>query len=128
MSQDYHKENRTGNSLTTILAATTFSKTEARAFLSFFLFTGDEVFTPAAVLSYGELARLTLAELVASGCNFLLLDEPVNHLDISSRQQLEAAILSFPGSVLFIVHDRAFIERIATEVWEVRERRVIKVM
>lgn len=128
MSQEYHTANRTGNALTTILAAAPFSETEARAFLSFFLFTGDDVFTAVSTLSYGERARLTLAELVASGCNFLLLDEPVNHLDISSRQQLEQALLSFPGSVLFVVHDRAFIERVATEIWEIRERRVIKVM
>jgi ATPase subunit of ABC transporter with duplicated ATPase domains len=72
-------------------------------------------------LSYGERARLLLARLVVSGANCLLLDEPVNHLDIPSRQQFETALEAFPGAVLVSVHDRAFIERYATSLWRIRD-------
>lgn len=93
------------------------NETEARSFLAYFLFTGDEPLKPNALLSYGQRARLMLALLVANGCNCLLLDEPVNHLDIPSRTQFEQALASFKGAVLAVVHDRYFIERFADEVW-----------
>jgi ATP-binding cassette subfamily F protein 3 len=95
-------------------------QTEIRNFLHFFLFAGDEVFVKISSLSFGERARLMLALLVAQGCNFLLLDEPVNHLDIPSRERFEQALMQFPGTLLAVVHDRMFIQRIATEVWELR--------
>lgn len=63
-----------------------FTDTEARSFLHYFLFAGEDMFVPVSSLSYGERARLALAKLVASSCNLLLLDEPINHLDISSRE------------------------------------------
>ena len=88
------------------------------------LFTGDEVFVKVGNLSFGERARLMLALLVAQGCNLLLLDEPINHLDIPSRERFEEALLQFPGTVLAVVHDRAFIRRVATAVWELREGRI----
>jgi hypothetical protein len=72
-----------------------FSETETRAFLHQFLFAGDDVFVSAGQLSFGERARLALAGLVARGCNFLLLDEPLNHLDIPSRTRFEQALESF---------------------------------
>ena len=96
------------------------SETELRAFLSLFLFKGDDVFVPVGRLSYGERSRLTLACLVAEGCNFLLLDEPINHLDIPSRAQFEQALGAFDGTVLAVVHDRYFISGFATRIWEVR--------
>ena len=70
-------------------------------------------------LSYGERARLSLARLVALRCNFLLLDEPVNHLDIPSRTRFEQALAAFDGTVMAVVHDRYFIEGFASEVWRV---------
>jgi len=94
-------------------------ETETRAFLSLYLFKGDDVFTPAGKLSYGERARLTLATLVAQGCNLLLLDEPINHLDIPSRSRFEQALTNFKGSTLAVVHDRYFIDGFAREIWEV---------
>lgn len=100
------------------------SQTEVRSFLHFFLFAGDAAFVPVGQLSYGERARLMLALLVAEGCNFLLLDEPVNHLDIPSRERFEEALAQFPGTILAVVHDRAFIRRVATQVWEMRQGRV----
>jgi ATP-binding cassette, subfamily F, member 3 len=75
---------------------------------------------PTENLSYGERARLMLARLVVSGANCLLLDEPINHLDIPSRQQFETALDAFPGTVLVSVHDRAFIERFASSIWRLK--------
>jgi len=95
-------------------------ETEARSFLHYFLFTGDEVFIPIGRLSYGERARLALARLVARGCNLLLLDEPINHLDIPSRASFEQAMTAFEGTVLAAVHDRYFIRRFATRLWAIR--------
>ena len=80
-------------------AVVPMSETEARSFLHFFLFTGDQPLTPNRSLSYGERARLMLALLVAQGCNFLILDEPINHLDIPSRTQFEKALTNFEGTV-----------------------------
>jgi ATP-binding cassette subfamily F protein 3 len=103
----------------TIRAVAAMDQTETRSFLHYFLFAGDEVFHPVGSLSFGERARLALARLVAGGCNFLLLDEPINHLDIPSRSQFERALAAFEGTVLAIVHDRYFIERFATGLWRI---------
>ncbi len=97
------------------------NQTEARRFLAYYLFTDDEPLKPIALLSYGQRARLMLAMLVAEECNLLLLDEPVNHLDIPSRTQFEQALRSFPGAVIAVVHDRYFIERFADTVWWVED-------
>ena len=102
-----------------IRAVAAMSQTEARSFLHYFLFSGDEVFVPVTSLSFGERARLILARLVAQGCNFLLLDEPINHLDIPSRSRFEQAMTAFQGTVLAIVHDRYFIEGFATGLWAI---------
>jgi len=107
------------DALATICRVGAFAETEARSFLSLFLFKGDDVFTKAGNMSYGERSRLMLACLVASGCNFLLLDEPINHLDIPSRASFEQALASFHGTILAVVHDRYFIESFANEIWEV---------
>jgi ATP-binding cassette subfamily F protein 3 len=96
------------------------SETEARTYLSYYLLTGDEPLKPVSLLSYGQRARLMLAVLAANGCNLLLLDEPINHLDIPSRAQFEAALSGFAGAILAVVHDRYFIERFAEEVWWVQ--------
>ena len=72
-------------------------------------------------LSYGERARLLLARLVVLKCNCLVLDEPVNHLDIPSRERFEAALDAFPGTILVAVHDRTFIDRFATGIWSLEQ-------
>jgi ATP-binding cassette subfamily F protein 3 len=100
-----------------IRAVASMSQTETRTFLHYFLFSDDEVFLPVASLSFGERARLILAQLVAQGCNFLLLDEPINHLDIPARSRFEQAMTAFQGTVLAVVHDRYFIQRFATSLW-----------
>ncbi len=104
-----------------VRTAAAMSDTDVRSFLHYFLFAGDDVFTPVGNLSYGERARLALAKLVATGCNFLLLDEPINHLDIPSRVGFEQAMTAFAGTVLAVVHDRYFIEHFATQVWAVAD-------
>ncbi len=104
-----------------IRAVAPLNQTEIRSLLHYFLFSGDEVFLPVGSLSFGERARLSLARLVARGCNFLLLDEPINHLDIPSRSCFEQAMVGFPGAVLAIVHDRYFIERFATGLWAIQQ-------
>ena len=109
----------------TIRAVAAMDETEARTFLHYFLFGGDEAFVPVGSLSFGERARLALARLVARGCNFLLLDEPINHLDIPSRSQFEQAMAAFQGTVLAIVHDRYFIERFATGLWAIEDGAVV---
>jgi ATP-binding cassette, subfamily F, member 3 len=93
------------------------NETMARSFLAYYLFIGDESIKPVSLLSYGQRTRLLLARLVAEGCNCLLLDEPINHLDIPSRMQFEHALRRFEGAVLAVVHDRYFIQQIADEIW-----------
>jgi len=101
-----------------------WGETEVRNFLHYFLFTGDQPLTPNQRLSYGERARLMLALLVAQGCNFLILDEPLNHLDIPSRTQFETALANFEGTALAVVHDRYFIQGFASRIWAVQGERV----
>ena len=98
------------------------TETEIRNVLASFLFTGDDVFKLISSLSGGERARLSLAKLMLSGANFLLLDEPTNHLDIESREILEDALNDFTGTVLFVSHDRYFINRTATRILELDGR------
>jgi ATP-binding cassette subfamily F protein 3 len=107
------------DALQTIRAVAAMGETETRTFLHYFLFSGDDVFVPIGALSYGERARLTLAVLVAQGCNLLLLDEPINHLDIPSRERFEQAMRAYEGTVMAVVHDRFFIQRFATALWVV---------
>jgi ATP-binding cassette subfamily F protein 3 len=93
------------------------NETLTRNFLAYYLFIGDEPLKTISMLSFGQRTRLLLASLVAEGCNCLLLDEPINHLDIPSRTQFEQALAQFGGAVLAVVHDRYFIQRFAEEVW-----------
>jgi ATP-binding cassette subfamily F protein 3 len=109
------------NALTVIQSAAAFDHTEARSFLHFFLFAGDDVFTPIADLSFGERARLMLAVFVAQGANLLVLDEPINHLDVPSREKFEEALAAFQGSVLAVVHDRYFVDKFATTIWHIAD-------
>lgn len=102
-----------------VQAARPITETEARNFLHLFLFAGDEVFTPVSALSHGERSRLLLAKLVLGGANCLVLDEPLNHLDITSRERIEEALAQFPGTILVTTHDRAFIDQFAKGLWTI---------
>jgi len=116
-SQEQEGLDEASNSFEEIRRVAAMGETEARSFLHHFLFSGDDVFVPVGNLSYGEQARLALAKLVAAGCNLLLLDEPINHLDIPSRERFEQGLAAFEGTVLAVVHDRYFIQRFATGLW-----------
>jgi len=94
-----------------------------RSYLARFAFRGDEAFAPIAGLSGGEKGRLTLAVVMRQKHNLLLLDEPTNHLDLDSREALEDSLEDFPGSIVFVSHDRAFIDRLATRVVDLRAGR-----
>ena len=124
MAQEQELLNPNWNSLQTIQSVAPFNETEARNFLHYFLFKGDDALRVTRELSYGERARLQLGLLVAQGCTFLLLDEPVNHLDIPSRARFEEALANFKGTILAVVHDRYFIERFASDVWTAKDGRV----
>src|SRR5664280_660713 len=97
----------------------TMRENEARDFLALFDFRGDEVFQKIATLSGGEKGRLSLARIVFGGANFLLLDEPTNHLDLDAREHLEDALADFEGAIVFVSHDRWFVDRIATQILEI---------
>ena len=92
------------------------TQTEIRNVLAAFLFTGDEVFQPIRSLSGGERGRVVLAKLMLSGANFLILDEPTNHLDMISKEVLEEALNAYTGTVLYVSHDRYFINRTASRI------------
>ncbi len=117
MSQEQELLDPQKSAVETIQQVSPFNQTETRSFLHYYLFSGDDPLRPTRDLSYGERSRLALAKLVAQGCNFLLLDEPINHLDIPSRERFEQALAGFEGAVLAVVHDRYFIQRFATELW-----------
>lgn len=95
-----------------------YTDTELRSILGRFLFQGEDVFLKVGSLSGGEKARLSLLKLMMSGPNVLLLDEPTNHLDIESREVFEDALLEFPGTVLVVSHDRYFLNKIPTRIFE----------
>ena len=96
--------------------------TQIRSTLAAFLFTGDDVFKLVSELSGGERGRLSLAKLILSPCNFLILDEPTNHLDMVSREILERALQSYTGTVLYVSHDRYFVNRTATRILELADK------
>lgn len=126
MAQEQELLNPALNSVQTIQSVSAINETETRNFLHYFLFKGDAALRPAGELSFGERARLQLALLVAQGCTFLILDEPINHLDIPSRERFEEALENFNGTILAVVHDRSFIERFATDVWQARDGKIHK--
>ena len=94
------------------------SAQSARNRLAAYDFRGEDVFKPVSVLSGGEQSRLRLCMLMDGEINFLILDEPTNHLDIASREWIEEAVESYDGTLLFVSHDRYFINRFATRIWE----------
>lgn len=101
------------------------NKTEIRTVLGTFLFSGDDVFKSVAVLSGGEKVRLALCKLMLKKANFLILDEPTNHLDIESKEALEKALLDYDGTILFVSHDRYFIQKISNSILKIENKEVM---
>ncbi|MBE5947136.1 MAG: ABC-F family ATP-binding cassette domain-containing protein [Lachnospiraceae bacterium] len=100
------------------------NNTKIRNVLAAFLFTGDDVFKKIGDLSGGERGRVSLAKLMLSPANFLILDEPTNHLDIQSKEILEEAIRNYTGTVLFVSHDRYFINRVSSRIIELKDKQL----
>lgn len=98
-----------------------YTETELRSFLGRFLFRGEDVFKTVGSLSGGEKARLSLLKLMMSGANLLIMDEPTNHLDIASKEVFEDALLEFPGTLLAVSHDRYFLNKISSSIYELAE-------
>ena len=103
----------------------TLTETEIRNMLAAFLFTGDDVFKMISSLSGGERGRVSLAKLMLSEANFLILDEPTNHLDIASKEILEEALNSYTGTVLYVSHDRYFINQTATRIMDLTNQAIV---
>ena len=121
------QEGETLNPDWTVLQTTLYERpmneTDARNFLHFFLFSDDEVFRKVNECSQGERTRLQLALLVLRGCNLLLLDEPLNHLDIDGRAHFQQALEAFEGTVIVVAHDRAFLRTYPERIVEIRDGR-----
>jgi ATP-binding cassette subfamily F protein 3 len=97
----------------------------ARSYLAQYLFRGEDVFKPVRLLSGGERGRLALALLALEGANLLLLDEPTNHLDIPAQEVLQQVLEAFEGTILLVSHDRYLIDRLATQIWELRDGKML---
>ena len=118
LPQVIHFDHPERSILDTMLYDLDITPQSARNRLAAYQFTGEDVFKKVSVLSGGELSRLRLCMLMDESINLLILDEPTNHLDIDSREWLEEAVEAFDGTLLFVSHDRYFINRFATRVWE----------
>lgn len=122
LEQVIHFDDPNRNLVDTMLyAKKNLSTQSARNRLASYQFRGEDVFKSVSVLSGGEMSRLRLCMLMDEEINFLILDEPTNHLDIDSREWIEEAVEAFDGTLLFVSHDRYFINRFATRVWELAD-------
>ena len=125
LPQIIHFDDPSRNLVDTMLYAKRgFTTQDARDRLAAFNFRGEDVFKSVSVLSGGEQSRLRLCMLMDEAINFLILDEPTNHLDIDSREWIEEAVEAYEGTLLFVSHDRYFINRFATRVWELSDGRI----
>ena len=97
----------------------------ARSHLALYLFRGDDVLKPVSALSGGERARLALAILALEGANLLLLDEPTNHMDIPAQEALQEVLEGYNGTILLVSHDRYLIDRLATQIWELKSGQMV---
>ena len=114
-------EDESSTVLETVMNETKLQMGEARDRLGAYLFRGDDVFTRVSQLSGGEKSRLKLCMIMRSNLNLLILDEPTNHLDIASREWVEDALSDYGEALIFVSHDRYFIRKFATRIWELRE-------
>ena len=121
LPQVIHFDHPERSILDTMLYELDITPQSARNRLAAYQFTGEDVFKKVSVLSGGELSRLRLCMLMDEEINLLILDEPTNHLDIAAREWIEEAVEAFDGTLLFVSHDRYFIQRFATRIWELAD-------
>ena len=124
LPQIIHFDRPDRNLVDTMLWAQNCSTQEARDRLAAFKFRGEDVFKTVSALSGGEQSRLRLCMLMDSRINLLILDEPTNHLDIDSREWIEEAVEEYGGNLLFVSHDRYFIEKFATRIWMLEDGKI----
>jgi ATP-binding cassette subfamily F protein 3 len=120
-AQGHERLPNEGTPLSVLLDTQSMGEETARTYLGRFLFSEDDAFKLVGSLSGGERSRLALACLLLQQANFLVLDEPTNHLDILTRETLEEMLRAFDGTILFVSHDRFFIDRVATKVWAIAD-------
>lgn len=120
-AQAHEQLPRSGNPLSAVTRTQPMEEGSARSYLGKFLFSDDDVFKPVDSLSGGERSRLALAMLLLQRFNVLVLDEPTNHLDIGAREALEEMLDEFDGTILFVSHDRYFVDRIANHIWNIHD-------
>lgn len=125
-AQGHEGLDRDKTALETILYDQPLGEEQARNLLGRFLFSDDDVYKKVAQLSGGERSRLALARLTLERSNLLILDEPTNHLDILARETLEEALSSYDGTLLFVSHDRYFIDNIANRVWTIENNQLVE--
>lgn len=123
-AQAHERLNPENSVLDELLERQNMPLSEARNYLALFLFRGDDVYKKISLLSGGERGRLALALLALADANFLLLDEPTNHLDIPAQETLQETLEQYAGTILMVSHDRYLINRLATQIWEVRDGRL----
>lgn len=124
LPQIIHFEHTQRSLLDTMIYDAGCTPQQARDRLAAFMFVGEDVEKPVGALSGGEQSRLRLCMLMKSDINLLILDEPTNHLDIASREWIEAAVSDYGEALLFVSHDRWFIEKFATRIWEMRDGKI----
>ena len=124
MEQEIHFEYPNKTILETFKEKYIYTELEARNKLARFLFYSDDVFKKVLNLSGGEKVRLSLCMMMEEEINFLILDEPTNHVDIDSREMIEQSLRNFDGTILFISHDRYFINQLATKVIRVEDQKI----
>ncbi len=125
LPQIIHFDHPERSVLDTVIYGKNYSTQTARNRLGAFLFSGEDVFKPVSALSGGEQSRLRLCMLMDEEINLLILDEPTNHLDIPSREWIENAVAEFPGTLLFVSHDRYFIDQFADRIWELEDGKIL---
>ncbi len=124
-AQGHEGLNPNRSALDTILHDQPMGDEAARNLLGRFLFSGDDVYKPVSALSGGERSRLALARLTLERANLLVLDEPTNHLDILARETLEDVLDGYDGTMLFVSHDRYFVDAIATRIWAIEDGHIV---
>jgi ATP-binding cassette subfamily F protein 3 len=124
-AQTHENLNLNATLLDEIRQVSHLSEEGARGYLGRFLFTGDDVFKPISALSGGERSRVALAKLTLQGANTLVLDEPTNHLDLPAREALEGILREYDGTLLFVSHDRYFVDALAESIWALEDGEVV---